>query len=108
MGESMTTVYKDTEMGELEVETTFCAEVEGIPVSIDMGAFTDDIETLELLGEIEDGNAFALTKLMRHLFGDEQYANIKASLRKGGRTSVSDMTGFMSAVFEQIGGAAKN
>lgn len=83
-------------------------EVGGIPVCVDVETFSNDMETLELLADIDEGNLFASVKLMRHLLGDDQYRNVKASLRKEGRTSVTDMVSFMGDLFEAIGGASKN
>jgi hypothetical protein len=87
---------------------TLAVEVDGIPVTIERDVLGDDIETLELLADVDEGNALAVVRLMRHVFGDEQYANIKASLRRDGRTAVTDMTNFMSEVFKAIGGEVKN
>ncbi len=90
-------------------EETISVEVEGIPVTIDRSALSDDMETLELLADIDDGDLLSIVRLMRHVFGDEQYRNIKRSLRKDGRTSLTDMNAFLTGVFAAIGGdEAKN
>lgn len=90
------------------MEDFICVEVRGVPVRIERDALTNDIETLELLADIDEGNPFKLVRLMAHVFGEEQYAEIKKSLAKDGRTTVSDMTGFMGEVFAAVGDAAKN
>ena len=89
-------------------EDKLCVEVDGVPVSIDRTVMSDDIETLELLADADDGNVLAVVRLMRHVLGAEQYANVKASLAKDGRTSVSDMASFIGKVFEALGEDAKN
>ncbi len=95
-------------MAASEEGKTLAVEVDGIPVVINRDAFSDDIETLELLADVDDGNVFAIVKLMKRIFGDEQYTNIKASLRKDGRTSVTDMVTFMGSVFRELGDEPKN
>lgn len=83
-------------------------EVDGIPVSIERDVLANDLDTLELLADIDDGNLLSIVRLMRRVFGEEQYRNIKASLRKDGRTSMSDMNDFMVKVFSALGDDAKN
>ncbi len=82
---------------------TLCVEVDGIPVSIDRNVLSNDLETLELLADIDDGNLLSIVRLMRHVFGEEQYKNIKKSLRADGRTALTDVNDFMSKVFAAIG-----
>lgn len=94
--------------GETADGGTFAIEVDGIPVSIEREVLTNDLDTLELLADIDDGNLLSIVRLMRRVFGDEQYRNIKASLRKDGRTSMSDMNDFMVKVFSALGDDAKN
>ena len=81
-------------------------EVDGIPVTIDRETM-DDVEVMELLGEMED-NPFVLPRLMRLVLGDEQYANVKRSLRRDGRCHVSDLLPFFSQVLKESGEQAKN
>lgn len=90
------------------MEDFICVEVCGVPVRIERAALVNDIETLELLADIDEGNPLKLVRLMAHVFGDEQYSAIKKSLAKDGRTTVSDMTDFMGEVFATIGDTSKN
>ena len=83
-------------------------EVDGVPVSIDRATLANDIDTLELLADIDDGDVLSVVRLMRHVFGDGQYRNIKKSLRRDGCTTVSDMNDFMAEVFKAIGDDSKN
>ena len=94
--------------GETADGGTLAIEVDGIPVSIEREVLANDLDTLELLADIDDGNLLSIVRLMRRVFGDEQYRNIKASLRKDGRTSMSDMNDFMVKVFSALGDDAKN
>lgn len=86
---------------------TLTATVRGIPVSVEREAL-NDIEVMELLGELQDGNPLVLPKLMRAVYGAEQYANIKASLREGGRTSSEAVAAFFRESFVALGEEAKN
>lgn len=90
------------------MENTMCVEANGVPVVVDRAAIMDDIETVELLADIDEGNPFKIVRLMKHVFGVEQYDEIKKSLAKDGRTAVSDMVDFMGEVFAALGDAAKN
>lgn len=90
------------------MENTICVEVNGVPVVVDRAAIMDDIETVELLADIDEGNPFKIVRLMKHVFGDAQYTEIKKSLAKDGRTAVSDMVDFMGEVFAALGDTAKN
>lgn len=51
----------------------------------------------------------AMPRLLRHVFGAEQYACVKAALAgDDGRTSLAAMSDFLSKVFAAIGDEAKN
>lgn len=88
-------------------DKTVVAEVEGIPVCIDRAVLTD-IDVLDLLGEIQADNILVLPRLMRTVFGDEQYEVIKKSLADDGYTSVVDMSRFFNKAFKALGEQAKN
>ncbi len=93
---------------ETATDGVLAIEVDGIPVSIEREVLSNDLDTLELLADIDDGNLLSIVRLMRRVFGEEQYRNIKASLRKDGRTSMSDMNDFMVKVFSALGDDIKN
>lgn len=80
----------------------------GVAVSIDRDVLSDDIDTLELLGAVDDGEVLKTPRLMRHILGDEQYESVKAALAEDGRTSVSRMAEFIAGVFAAVGDSAKN
>ncbi len=88
-------------------DKTVVAEVEGIPVCIDRAVLTD-IDVLDLLGELQADNILVLPRLMRTVFGDEQYTAIKKSLAVEGYTSVVDMSLFFNKAFRAFGEQAKN
>ncbi len=89
-------------------EETLAVEVEGIALSIDKQVLANDIDTLELLADVDEGKAFAIVPLMRHILGDEQYKAVKAALAVEGRTTVTAMTDFLGEAFKQVGELAKN
>lgn len=91
-----------------EDKDTLTCEVDGIPVCIRRDAM-DDIDVMEMLGDMQDGNQFVMPRLMRSVLGAEQYANVKASLAdENGRTAASDMVAFFGAVMGELGESAKN
>lgn len=55
-------------------------EVRGIPCTMDEEPL-NNIEVLEVISEIESGDITKLPKFFTVLFGEEQYENIKDSLR---------------------------
>lgn len=87
-------------------DKTICAEAMGIPFTVERAAL-NDIEVLEMLGDVQ-GDVTVLPRLMRAVFGGEQYENVKASLRRDGRTSSTDMAAFFSEAFAAAGEQAKN
>ncbi len=88
-------------------DKTVVAEVEGIPVCIDRAVLTD-IDVLDLLGEVQADNILVLPRLMRIVFGGEQYTAIKKSLAVEGHTSAVDMSRFFNKAFRALGEQAKN
>lgn len=83
--------------------------VEGISLRIPKDVI-DDIEVVELLGEVQDGNIFSFAKLAKRMFGEEGYKKVKEGLAdKNGRTKVSDMSNFFTKVLTACNAlAAKN
>ncbi len=83
--------------------------VRGISLAIPKDVL-DDIDTIDLLGEVQDGNVFAFPKLSKRLFGEKGYEKVKGGLAgKDGRTKVSDMVEFFTEVFSACNAlSAKN
>ncbi len=77
----------------------FTVTVRGITLKIKKDA-VDDIEVVELLGDIQEGDIFAFPKLARLMFGEDGYQQVKEGLaRKDGRTRVTDVFDFFTEVF---------
>lgn len=69
-------------------------EVRGIPCVMDDEPL-DNIEVLETIAEIEGGNILCIPRFFKAVFGDEQYENIKRSLRdERGVCHASDLLDF--------------
>lgn len=83
--------------------------VDGISLKIAKDVM-DDMDVLDLLGEVQDGNVFAFSKLARRMFSDEGYAKVKEGLAGAdGRTRVSDMSDFFVKALNACNAiAAKN
>ena len=89
-----------------EEKRTVTVEVEGIELTIDMDAI-EDLDTLDMLDEIQGGNVFKLKKLMVAVLGDEGWKAAKSHLAgDSGRVTASAASEFIGAVFEAVG--AKN
>lgn len=83
--------------------------VDGVEVEVARETLADDLDTLELLSDVDGGNVLAMPRLLRHVFGEVQYARVKAALAgDDGRTSLAAMSDFLSRVFAAIGDEAKN
>lgn len=83
--------------------------VGGIEVEVSRETLADDLDTLEMLSDVDGGNVLAMPRLLRHVFGDEQYGRVKAALAgEDGRTSLTAMSDFLGKVFAAIGDEAKN
>lgn len=77
--------------------------VDGIKVDVTQSDF-DDIEVLELFAEMEEDST-ALIKLLKKLFGDSKYQEIKEKLRdpETGKTKTSAITEWFKKVAEKVG-----
>ena len=81
-------------------------EVEGIKLTLDENAL-DDIEVLDMLDEVNEGNPFKIKKLIVALVGEESWNEIKEHLRDDtGRVSATATAQFLVSVIEAVG--AKN
>lgn len=83
--------------------------VEGVDVEVARETLADDLDTLEMLSDVDGGNVLAMPRLLRHVFGEAQYRRVKAALAgDDGRTSLTAMSDFLGKVFAAIGDEAKN
>lgn len=80
--------------------------VKGIDVQIDPRKL-DDWELFEaasLIQQDPEKNAYMQVEFLQRLFGDEEYRRIKDALRNpDGRLPGTRMSGFLEAMFEQLG-----
>lgn len=76
-------------------------EVDGVKVSISM-AVLEDIETVEAMADIQNGNPLAIVPLFRKLFGTD-YERIKKELKGDDETlSIEKITQWFTDVIEAI------
>lgn len=72
--------------------------VRGIKLKVAKDAM-DDMEVVELMGAIQNGEIFAFPKLAKLLFGEDGYKTAKDGLAdKNGRTRLTDMAKFFEEV----------
>lgn len=82
-------------------------EVRGIPCVMDEAPL-DNIEVLEVIAEIEEGNIFKVPEFFKVTFGEEQYANIKKSLKgEDGICHTNDIFEFYRECIEAAAKAKK-
>ena len=80
------------------MDTVKEVEVMGVKVKVDVDAL-DDVDVLDLLGELNDGNVFGLNKLLKILFKDD-YQRIRETLSVDGRFKASTASEFLVGVLE--------
>lgn len=79
-----------------ENEDYYRVVVRGIKLKIRKDAM-DDIDLVEDLGELQDGNIFVLPRVLKRLFGSK-YEVVKEQLAHDGITKASEMTEFFEEV----------
>jgi len=87
----------------------YSVTVRGINLKIAKDAF-DDMDTVELFGDVQDGDIFAFPRLVKRIFGDKEYPRIKDALANAdGKTTVLEMSNFLTEVMTACNAlAAKN
>ena len=79
--------------------------VHGIKIDVDPKIF-EDFEVFDLLGEVDGGNVFAITKLIKLIFGDD-WARVKKELQgKEDILTITKASEFLIEVMKVAG--AKN
>lgn len=73
-------------------------EVMGVRVKLDVDAL-DDVDILDLLAELNDGNALVLNRLLKALFRD-RYQEVREALSEDGRFKASTAADFLVQVLE--------
>lgn len=82
-------------------EKVVTVEAKGIEVTIPENVF-DNIEVFDDLAAIQDGDLFAIPRLMRNVLGGE-YRRVKAALaNEEGVTTVTAITGFFGELMEKL------
>ena len=87
----------------------FNVTVRGIKLSIPKDVL-DDIDMVELLGEVQDGDVFAFPKLAKLMFGEDGFKRVKEGLSgEDGRTKVTDVVELFTEALNACNAlAAKN
>lgn len=77
--------------------------VNDIELELDQNSL-DDMELLEVLDELQAGNAFKLPAVLKKLFGEAKYKQILDSCRdESGKASALKATAFLQEVFKAVG-----
>lgn len=79
----------------------------GLNLSINDGA-TDNMELLDDLVEVDEGNAFAISRIVRRVLDDENRKQLYDHLRVDGVTPVSKVIEAMKEIFDKLGADGKN
>lgn len=74
--------------------------INGITVKVDR-SYMENFDVLELLADLEDGVASATPRLLRVVFGDEEWKRIKGEIRKanGGILPADAVSDFVTKYF---------
>ena len=79
----------------------------GLALSIDEG-ITDDMEILDALADLEEGNGAAISKLCTRLLGTDEKKKLYDHLRENGRVKVTKVTAAITEIFRALGDQGKN
>lgn len=79
----------------------------GLTLSIDEGIM-DDMEILDALAELEEGNGAAISKLCIRLLGADEKKKLYDHLRENGRVKVTSVTAAITEIFQKLGEPGKN
>lgn len=79
----------------------------GLTVRIDENAM-DDMELLDLLAQLDDGNGYAIPRVVEHMLGKEQKKALYEAVRVNGRTPVTAVVDAMKEILDKLGETGKN
>lgn len=79
----------------------------GLKIQIDENAM-DDMELLDLLAQLDDGNGYAIPRVVEHLLGKEQKKALYDSVRVNGRAPVTKVVESMKEILNKLGETGKN
>lgn len=74
----------------------------GLNLSINDGVM-DNMELLDDLVEVDEGNAFAISRIVRRVLDDENRKKLYDHLRVDGITPVSRVVDAMKEIFDKLG-----
>lgn len=75
--------------------------VKGVTISIDPNVM-DDIDLVDYIGAVQDGDIFAMPRVLKRMFGSD-YQRIKAELAdKAGVTTVTKFSNFLVEVMTAV------
>jgi hypothetical protein len=104
---------KDEKSGALEAAVDEARELEDVPRTVEFRGKSyvidadaaGDVELIEALAELDEGNHLVLPRVVRSLVGSEQYAAFKESVRDAdtGRVSVTALRDFFREIDAALG-----
>ena len=79
----------------------------GLKLKIDENAL-DDMELLELLADLDDGNGYAIPRVCKKLLGEDQKKALYESIRVDGKVSITGAVEAMKEILDKLGDTGKN
>ena len=79
----------------------------GLNLNVSDSAF-DNMELLDDLVEVDEGNAFAISRIVRRVLDDENRKKLYDHLRVDGVTPVTKVVEAMKEIFDKMGADGKN
>lgn len=68
----------------------------------------DNMELLDDLVDFDNGNGYAISRILARILEPEEKKKLYEYLRKDGVTSISDVTQALKELFDKLGPAGKN
>lgn len=68
----------------------------------------DNMELLDDLVDFDNGNGYAISRILARILEPEEKKKLYENLRKDGVTSISDVTQALKELFDKLGPAGKN
>lgn len=68
----------------------------------------DNMEMLDDLVELDEGNGYAISRVLNRLLDPEEKKKLYDHLRKDGVTPISEVTKAMKEIFDKLGDQGKN
>lgn len=80
---------------------------DGLTLSIRAGVL-NNMELLDDLVELDDGNGYAISRIVRRILGRDEKKKLYDHLRADGVVPVSAVTDALKEIFDKLGDAGKN